>query len=184
MPSTSLGIAYPCLDPLVNPADFATFATTTETAIAATQALTPALLRRDFVKASGINPNTATGVTSTVSWTNPIAVNNPSGMFNAGTPTVFTVQSAGSFLVSLHVHNFTFPTTATSLRGAVLLAGVEQVWAKWPQSGTANVGSFHVDGHIISAAVGQQITCTFLWTGTGGPITPDFDIQICKISDL
>lgn len=184
MPTTSLGIVYPCLDPLVNPADFAIFATTTEAAVAATDALTPALLRRDFVKAQAVNPNTATGVTSTVSWTDPGATNNPNAMFNAGAPTVFTVQSAGSYLASLHVHNLAFPTTITLLRGAVLLAGVEQIWAKWPQPGTASVGSFHVDGHIISAAVGQQITCTFLWVGTGGPITPLFDIQICKISDL
>jgi hypothetical protein len=97
---------------------------------------------------------------------------------------VFTLQSSGSYLVSLHVSNLSFPTTFTSQRGAVLLAGVEQIWGKLPEAGTAQGGQFWVSGHLVSAVAGQQVSCTYLWTGTGGPIQPLFDIQICKVSDL
>lgn len=181
---TSLGITFPCTG-LVSLVDFSSQATTTEAALVATNALTPALLNRDFVRAQGINPNIAVNVSTTVSWATPSATNNPNGMFNAGSPTLFTLQSSGSFLVSVHVGHLTFATTHTSQRGAVLLGGVEQIWAKMPQDGTgADGGGFWVCGHLISATAGQQITCTYLWTGTGGPIQPLFDIQICKISDL
>lgn len=184
MPATiPYGITYPCLSPIVNPSDFYDFAMTTEAALSAVNALTPALLRRDYVAAEGVNPNTAVGVTSTVSWNTPTAANNPNGMFSAGSPTVFTLQSSGSFMVGLHITNLTSPTTETSVRGAVLLAGAEQIWGK-TGGPTSFSTQFAISGLIMSATAGQQITVTFLWTGTGGPITPLFDIQICKISDL
>lgn len=184
MPTTSLGIYYPCLTPAISVSDFYNNAATTEAALAAVNALTPPLLNRDYVAATAQLPNAATGVTVTASWNTPSATNNPNGMFNAGSPTLFTLQSSGSYLVNLRVGNFTFPTTATASRGAVLLNGVEQIWAKWPTPGTSSMSFFLISGHLISATAGQQVTCTWLWTGTGGPITPLFDIQICKISDL
>lgn len=184
MPTTDpYGIYYPCLLPLVSPSDFAQFATTTETALAQVNALTPALLQRDYVAASAILPNQAVGVTGTASWITPSATNNPSGMFNPASPTVFTLQSSGSFLVTLHISNLSSPTTLTSIRGAVQLGGVDQIWGKLggPTNGSIQ---FSASGLVVSAAVGQQISATFLWTGTGGPMTPLYDIQICKISDL
>jgi hypothetical protein len=185
MPSpTSLGITYPCETSLVDPADFLSHATSVETALSSVNALTPALLNRDFVRATAINPNVAVNVSTTVSWSTPSATNNPNGMFNAGTPTVFTLQSSGSFLVALHATYLNTPTTFTSQRGAVLLAGAEQIWSKLPEAGTAQGGQFWVSGHLVSAVAGQQVSCTYLWTGTGGPIQPFFDIQICKVSDL
>ena len=177
------GIEYPCLGPVIDPQDFQDHATTTEAALSLLNGQTPALLRPDFVKAQGVNPNTAVNVTSTVSWTTPPAANNPNGMFNAGSPTLFTVITAGSYWAYLHVSNFTFPTTETSIRGAVLVNGTERVWQKIGGP-TSTANSFLVSGLLKSLTVGQQITSTFLWTGTGGPITPLFDIAICKISDL
>lgn len=185
MPTTApYGIFYPCLLPTISTSDFYQQATTTETALSTVNSVIPALLQREYVAASGINPNQAVNVTGTVSWTTPPATNNPNGMFSSGTPTVFTVQTSGSFLVDLHVANFTFPTTLTSLRASILLAGVEQVWGK--MGGPSSTGSiqFFTSGLIVSAVAGQQITVNFLWTGTGGPMQPLFDIQICKISDL
>lgn len=184
MPTTDeFGIFYPCLTPVITTADFYDYATSTEAALASVNALTPALLRRDYVAAGGILPNQAVGVTGTVSWTTPSAANNPNGMFNAGSPTLFTLQSSGSYLVCLHVANLSFPTTLTSIRGGVLLNGVEQIWGKMggPTNGAIQ---FFVSGLVISGLAGQTITVTFLWTGTGGPMTPLFDLQICKISDL
>lgn len=181
---TSLGITFPCSN-AISVSDFSSQALTTEAAIVAVNALTPALVDRDYVEAQATTPNIAVNVNSTVTWNNPGATSNPNGMFNAGAPTLFTLQSSGSFLVTMRVSHLTFATTHTSQRGAVLLGGVEQIWAKWPLDGTGGDGSgFWMSGHIVSALVGQQITCTYLWTGTGGPITPLFTIEICKISDL
>lgn len=179
MPTTSLGIFYPCLDEAVDPGDFRNNATTTEAALATVFAQSTPLLDRDYVEAQGINPNTTVNTTTTISWNTPPAQFNPNGMFSSGSPTVFTLQSSGSFLVSLDTDFGTSPTTRTSMRAAVLLSGVEQLWSKRPLlNGTIT------SGHIVSASAGQQISVTWLWTGTGGPITPLFNIQICKISDI
>ncbi len=185
MPTTvPYGIVFPCENPeLVDAADFQAYAQSVENAILSVEALEPPLLLREFVKAGGILPNTATGVSATISWTTPTATNNPNGMFNAGSPTLFTLQSSGSFLVWLHITNLTFPTTETSIRGAVLLGGVEQIWGKLGGPTSSNP-QFNISGMLVSAAAGQQVTVNWVWTGTGGPITPLFDIVICKISDL
>lgn len=184
MPSTYLGITYPCLTPLVNPADFTTYALSVESALSATFAQVPPLLNRDFVATFAATPNVAAGVNTTVSWSTPSATDDPNGMFNPGTPTLFTLQSSGSFLVTLDVSNGAAITTGTSLRAAVLLNGAEQIWAKWPGDGGNGLPAFGLSGHLISATAGQQVTCTMLWTGTGGPTTPNFVIRISKISNL
>lgn len=184
MPQTNeFAITYPCLTPVVTPSDFYQHAASTEAALAQVNALVPPLLRREFVAAQAVNPNIAASVSTTVSWNTPPAANNPSGMFSSGSPTVFTLQSSGSFLVCLRAQNLTFPTTMTSWRAAVLLNGGEVAWGKMGGPSN-NPPQFHVSGTIVGASAGQQISCTALWTGTGGPITPLYDIQICKISDL
>lgn len=184
MPTTDLGITYPCLGPVINPSDFASMATTTEAALSTAFAQSTPLLNRDYVQAFATTPALTVGVTTTMSWSTPPALNNPSGMFSAGTPTVFTIQTAGSYLVTMSISTTGSPTTCTSMRAAVLLAGSEQIWAKWPSDGTASTPNFAITGHLISATVGQQVTATMLWTGTGGPINPLPTIRICKISDL
>lgn len=179
MPTTSQGIFYPCADEVVDSADFANNALTTEAAISAAFAQSTPLLDREYVSTQATGPNTTVNVNTTISWNTPSAQFNPNGMFNPGSPTVFTLQSSGSFLVTLHATNFSTPTTDTSMRAAILQAGIERAWAKWPE-----IGAFQVAGHLVGATAGQQISVTWLWTGTGGPIQPLFDIQICKISDL
>lgn len=180
---TSLGITFPCSN-AITVGDFSSQALTVEAALSAANALIPPLMDRDFVKANAVNPNVAVNVNTTVSWTTPTAANNPNGLFNPASPTLFTLQSSGSYLATLHVSNLGFPTTFTSIRGAILLNGVEQVWESQAQAGTATGGSFWASGPLVSATAGQQVTCTWLWTGTGGPIQPLFDFQLCKISDL
>jgi hypothetical protein len=73
-------------------------------------------------------------------------------------------------------------TTETSLRGAVLLAGVEQVWGKIGGP-TSTSNQFLISGLIFGATAGQTITVNALFTGTG-TASPIYDIAICKISDL
>lgn len=185
MPTTvPYGISFPCLGPAIQVSDFYNYAATTEAALSTVNALTPQLLQREFVKAGAILPNQAVNTVGTASWITPTTANNPNGMFNPGSPTVFTLQSSGSFLVDLHVANLDFPTTLTSARGAVLLNGVEQIWGKMGGPSSAGSIQFFVSGLIVSATAGQQISATWLWTGTGGPARPLYDIQICKISDL
>ena len=183
MPTTSLGIEFPCETDGVDPTDFAAYALSVESALSATFAQTVPLLQRDYVQAF-CSTSAAVGATTTMSWTAPPAVNNPNGMFNAGSPTLFTLSSSGSYLVTLRVSLGGGPTTGTSYRAAVLLAGAEQIWAKWPGDGTNTLPLFQISGHLIGATAGQQVTVTVLWTGTGGPITAQCLISICKISDL
>lgn len=184
MPTTSLGIDYPCETDLVSPADFAAYALSVEAALTPTFAQTVPLLRQDFVTTFAQAPAAAVNVTVTASWSTPPAANNPSGMFNPASPTLFTLQSSGSYLVTLKVASLQSITTGTSLRGAVLLSGVEQVWAKWPSDGTAALPLFTISGLLVSATAGQTVTATMLWTGTGGPDTVNYGIRICKISNL
>lgn len=184
MPTTSLGIEFPCETDVVDPSDFAAYALSVESALSATFAQAVPLLRRDYVSTFAQAPAAAVNVTVTASWTTPPAINNPNGMFNPASPTLFTLQSSGSYLVTLKVASLQSITTGTSLRGAVLLNGVEQIWAKWPSDGTAQLPLFTISGHLVSATAGQTVTATMLWTGTGGPDTVNYLIRICKISDL
>jgi hypothetical protein len=184
MPTTSLGISYPCLTPVVNPDDFAAYALSVDTALSGTFAQTVPLLHRDFVSTFSQAPTVAVNVSTTLQWVTPAAINNPNGMFNAGAPTLFTLQSAGSYLVTVKVSTLGSITTGTSLRGAVLLSGVEQIWAKWPSDGSTSQAQFNISGHLVGATAGQTVTVNLLWTGTGGPDTPSCNIRICKVSDL
>lgn len=182
MPQTDhYAIDYPCLGPVISLSDFSAYATDVEAALVTVNAQTIPLFNRDYVAAQALNPASASGVTNTISWNTPPASSNPNGMFNAGSPTLFTLQSSGSFLVSLHITGSGF-ATETSLRGAVLVNGVEQLWGKIGGP-VSNVNSFWVSGTLVSVTVGSAVTCTVLFTGTGN-ITPLFDIRICKISDL
>lgn len=184
MPTTSLGIDYPCETDTISSSDFSVYALSVEAALIPTFAQTVPLLRRDFVSTFAQAPAAAVNVTVTASWSTPSAANNPTGMFNPATPTLFTLQSSGSFLVTLKVGSLQSITTGTSLRGAVLLGGVEQIWAKWPSDGTAQLPLFTISGLLVAATAGQTVTATMLWTGTGGPDTVNYGIRICKISDL
>lgn len=183
MPTTSLGIEFPCETDVIDPSDFAEYALSVESALSTTFAQAAPLLRRDYVAAFA-STSAAVGATTTLSWTTPSAINNPNGMFSAGSPTLFTLSASGSYLVTLRVSLSGGPTTGTSYRAAVLLAGAEQIWAKLPGDGTNTLPLFQISGHLISATAGQQVTATVLWTGTGGPITAQCLISICKISDL
>ena len=182
MPQTDhYAIDYPCLGPAISLSDFSAYATDVEAALATVNAQTVPLFNRDYVATFGVNPASASGVTSTITWNAPLTKNNPNGMWNAGAPTLFTLQSSGSFLVSLHVTGSGF-ATETSVRGAVLVNGVEQLWGKIGGP-TSTTNQFWVAGTLVSVTAGSTITATILFTGTGN-ITPNFDIQICKISDL
>jgi hypothetical protein len=184
MPTTSLGIEYPCETDVVSPSDFSAYALSVEAALVPTFAQTVPLLRRDYVSTFAQLPTVAVNVTTTISWNTPPAINNPNGMFNPASPTLFTLSSSGSYLVTLNVSTLGSVTTGTSLRGAILLNGVEQIWAKWPGDGTNTLPLFVISGHLVAATAGQTVTATELWTGTGGPDTPSYQIRICKISDL
>lgn len=184
MPTTSLGIDFPCETDTIAVTDFSSYALSVEAALVPTFAQTIPLLRRDFVTTFAQAPSAAVNVTVTASWNTPPAANNPNGMFNPASPTLFTLQSAGSYLVTLKVGSLQTITTGTSLRGAVLLNGVEQFWAKWPSDGTPVLPLFNISGHLVAATAGQTVTATMLWTGTGGPDTVNYAIRICKVSDL
>lgn len=181
MPTTAtFGIVTPC-GPAIDVDDFATYALGVDDALAEVNAPIPALLTRDFVLAQGTAPVLASGVTSTVIFNDPGLANNPNGMWNSASPTLFTLSSSGSYLAKVNCLTFGY-TTQTSVRGAILLAGAERVWEKIGGP-IDSFNEFTVSGHILSATAGQQVTVTVLFTGTGTP-TPSFSFAMCKISDV
>lgn len=181
---TPLGIVYPCSGDTINPAVFQTYAETTQDALDATQALIDSATQPPTVLVqTSPAQSIAAGVTATMGY--QALTYDTAGMWNAGTPTLITIQSNGTYLVNLWSSRAGVPTTETSARAAILLNGTEQAFHK-SDDGTASFSAssnFMVSAVLPSLVVGDQITSTFLFTGTGNILMRHL-ISVTKISDV
>jgi hypothetical protein len=177
-----VSVAVGCETDPISLATMATFAQQTDSGLATVSTLATTVLNRPFVSAQANGPSgVANAVVATLTWNTPSARLNPFGMFNPASPTLFTLPENGSYLVSL-IATLDIATTVTSSRAALLLAGVEFAWARWP--GTTNVSSsFEISGLILGGTAGQQVTATRVFTGTGNTNYSGDQIYIVKISD-
>lgn len=182
--STPLGITYPCSGETINPAVFQTYAETTQDAIDATQvlvglALAPPTVLVDTIPGQSI----AAGATTTIAYN--LEAYDTAGMWVVGSPTLLTVQSAGTYLVNLWFQRLVQPTTHLSSRAAILLNGTEYSYFK-SDDGTGSFTAstpFMVSTILPSLIVGDQITTTHLFTGTGN-MTVRHVVSATKISNV
>lgn len=166
MPSTPVfGIVYPCEGPAITLADFSSFATSVESAIAAvdvlaTEATNPPNASVQLSMA-GVAVNVATDITYTSeSW--------DSGTIATPPATALTVPSNGMYMVAINAGVSGF-ATITSMRAAISVNAVNQYAFKFlPVAATPNQANPH---GLLRLAAGDLVRCNFIWTGTGGPGT-------------
>ena len=177
-----VSMTIPCETDPISLSAMATFAQQTDSGLATVEALADRVTHRPFVAAQANGPaGVSNAVVATLTFFPPSAALNPDGMFNPATPTIFTLPENGSYAISMWVGQIT-ATSVTSVRAAILVAGVEIAWQRW--AGTTNSGpEFEISGLAISATAGQQVTFQKVFTGTGSTNYNVDQIYIVKISD-
>lgn len=177
MPSTPIyGITYPCMSPVVTPADFASFATTTETALDTVgfSALSPgtgeAYMVTHLPTGRGLGAASPVfGVEGTFTYTFvPSSVVTGTGVtVNTGTG-AFNFLDSGFYMASVAVGGNSSTLTMTSQRVAVYVNGVLYAAKKWrgtnPISAAVLSGSYDFGINILNT---DTVTFRYLWTGTG-----------------
>lgn len=169
MPDTPIyGITYPCLADDVTLADFATFASDVEAAIATVDAEAALTLRTpNAIQAA--STATAVGVEAVMTFSvgpNSSTANGLTVNSGAGTVTVITpgVYKIGAFVSPGNQSTLTM----TSQRIAIYINGVFYAARKYRGR---NPASFDVLGGAFDTAVflaaGSVVTLRYLWTGTG-----------------
>ena len=159
------GIPFPCEPETITLADLQDYSIGIETALStvwanadlATQP--PAAAVRNAASQS-----IATGVTTTLTYNT--VVYDRSTMFNIGSPTLLTVQVAGTYLETSQ-HSGDLSGNVTSVRYAVLRAGAEVAYRESQNTGAlVPASTFSVSVLMPLMAVGETITSTVLYTGT------------------
>lgn len=177
-----ISMTIPCETDPISLSAMNTFAQQADAGLATVEALADRVTHRPFVSAQAGGPSgIANAVVTTLVWNTPGAAFNAYGMFNPATPTVFTLSENGSYAITFWVANNT-ATTITSVRAAILVAGVEIAWQRW--AGATNAGpEFEISGIAVGATAGQQVTFQKVFTGTGTTNYGADQIYIVKISD-
>lgn len=169
MPTTPIyGIQYPCLSPSISLADFSALATTTEAAIALTDAEVTAVTHNPNARGIGF-ANPAFGVDTTMNFS------TFSGFF---TSSQFTVNLAagtlqplvsGLYLVSVRMAGNSSTLTMTSQRVAVNINGSLAVATRDRGTNPASTGTTasSFTSVIYLNAAFHVVTFSYLWTGTG-----------------
>lgn len=166
---TPLGIVYPCGDDTIDPDVFAQYASTTQDALTATDVIALKVTRPPAAQVSRFSAvqSIAAGVSTAVSWTTEYY--DTDGLFTLASPTILTVQSAGTYMVSNKLTEVSNPTTGTSLRQAILLNGVERGFNK--SDGLTGAYGYAapqwVSAFLINLVAGDQVSVNILFTGTG-----------------
>lgn len=179
--TSNFAIQYPCGYETVTCDDFANFATSSDAALSTVWNNATAAIRPPVVKAvNDHSPQTINaGVTATATF--DTEVYDTAGFYSLATPTIFTIPVDGSYLITYKTVRGGLPTTLTSFRQAILLAGAEVAYCK-DQYVNAETASTQSIVHMIpSVTAGQQITGTMLFTGTGSMLVYAM-ISICLIS--
>jgi hypothetical protein len=165
------GFRYPFETEPITVADFANLAQDIDTAQDAMTALALAQTLRPIVQVQVASQSSATGVATAAVWdTLASKITDPTGMFNPGTPNLLTVRVEGVYLITAHSFSLlggfaTVDVTDLRLTRNSTTVGAER------SSGTTGGSLPRAVGATLMwpFLVGDTITATFTWVGTGGP---------------
>lgn len=167
MPTTSLGITFPCESDVITSGTWNTFAQGVDAAITASINLGNVARLPNYVRVRNVlGQNFNVGViTATTYDTEAFDRGN---FFNPGTPTILTLPANGSYLVASRVSRFADPATLTSHRIAILVNGVEFAYHKEQSATSPNVSSrFGASVLLPARTAGDQVVVNQLITGVG-----------------
>lgn len=177
MPETipPFGISVPCIGDIIDPTVFGTFAASVESAIAAVDLVGVKALRRPGVLvASTTGTPFVTGVPVVAGFNQEIF--DTDNMWTLVAPTLLTIQTAGSYLVTA-VDSSNLINTDTSLKTEILLNG-NPISTSKTGSGVAGVGApspAMVEAFAPQLIVGDQLSLRVTVTGVGNNSTfPQF----------
>lgn len=173
MPTTPIyGIQYPCESPSITLGDFQAFATTTEAAIALTDAEATAVTHNPNARGIG-SANPALGVDTVMTFTAFPGAFTQSGFTVNTAAGTFQPLTSGLYTVSVRMSSNQATLTMTSQRVAVNIGGVLVVATRNrgtnPASNGTTVSSFTSDIFLLTTSV---VTFSYLWTGTGALLNP------------
>lgn len=170
MPTTPLGITYPCSGSQIDCDALSDYANSAQVAITGTQRLVAQALRPPAVwvrRPFGSGQVIAAGVSTVMSYTEEMY--DTADMFTLAAPTLITISQPGTYLVNCQTQRTSSPATLTSSRASILLNGVEQAYQK-SDGGTSAFNANdpqYVSTILTSLVVGDQVTTACLFTGTG-----------------
>lgn len=183
--STPLGITYPCSGETINPAALRTYAQTTQAAISAVQATAedalypPAAQGRRIFTQQNINA----GVSTQMTW--ETEVYDSDAMTTAGSGT-FTIQTFGTYVISVQIRNANQPLNFTSVRIAILVNGVEVAAHKTDAGATAGFASdrLYTANLAPSLPPGTIVTANALYTGPASPMGLEGTMSIIRAATV
>jgi len=171
MPTTSLGITYPCSTDLINLATLQSFANSTDTAINSANQLGNLARLANFARVRNVLGQTFAVAVSTPTTYDTEAFDR-GGFFTSGAPTLLTLPANGTYLYTTHVVVQSNPATYTSLRLAVLVNGVEFAYHKEQCNTSPNVSrDFGLSVLLPARVAGDVVTLNQLFTGAGNGTT-------------
>lgn len=170
--STPLGIVYPCSGENIDCTTFGDYADSVQAAITNTQSGVndalhpPSVWVRRTVGTGGTV--VAPGVTTTITYAE--VMYDTAGMFTLASPSIITITRFGTYLVSCGTQRTNpTPATLTSSRAAILVNGQERAYQK-SDAGTSSFAANdpqYLTALLPGLFIGDQITTTCLFTGTG-----------------
>jgi hypothetical protein len=183
--STPLGLTYPCSGDTIDPAAFATYANTAQTAITATEALADQALYPPAAQARRvISQNFNAGVTTALSWDIEAYDTDPASLIFVAGGSVMTVQQTGTYLIGVWTRTSQQPADMTSTRVAIVVNGVE-FSANKGDSG-ATLGTTNTEAYTATLAPnlapGTTIGVNYLYTGAASPIGIDSTLSVIRIN--
>lgn len=181
MPETIGDIIVPCLTETISPDVFAAFATAVEADLSAVDAVA----RKALLRPAAVVRNTAgTAYTAGVALIPPFQVEvlDTDNMFTLAAPTILTVNTAGTYLITLE-SSTNLAAANTSHKAEILINGVSVAQSK---GGTAIAGAqppnpldVAVLAPLLVAA--NTISCRITVTGVGNDATFP-QLSACLIS--
>ena len=171
-----LGIRYPLLGETIDPAAFANFANDVNSAVAANQTLASDAFNRKMCLIPALIPQSFTvNVETSITFTNTSLAQRPfrdnDNMFNAGSPTQLTINTAGIYMIisrDMAVNAF---TTMVSIRNAIFRNGVLVFAERRNEQDGSTSSMLETIEALVRCEAGDIITNRILWNGTGGPAT-------------
>lgn len=176
MPSTpQFGITFPCLSPTVSPADFATLATTTETALdtvgfGSVPGTGEAYAVTHLPWGRGLGAvTTPFGAEATFTYTAvPTSVTFGGGIVVFPASGNFVTTFTGFHMASVAIQGNSSTLTMTSQRVAVYVNGVLYAARKTRGDDPVFVSALTTSYDFgVNLAAGDTVTFRYLWTGTG-----------------
>lgn len=169
MPDTpNFAITYPCVGVPIACADFATFATDVEAAVATVD--TEATAATHLPYALQVTQTTPALAVATTLVFAASAFNFSTGITVAGN--AFTVVTPGLYLTTAQCNGIDSTLTMTSGRVSILRNGVlVDAIKRRPYTGFPSVSNLTVTAPLELVA-GDAVTFQYLWTGSGALINP------------